>query len=116
MKHISRLSRKTGEPDTRSKRTTMKIQVTPEERKMIEETTKQQGFDKPRDFIVAMCSGNNIYESMEKQIYDRYCVEILPMMTTVNQIRQGVNEEENKTKLVQEVCDYAYSIYKQSRS
>ncbi len=95
---------------SKSKRKAKKMQFTEGEWETIINKTKQEGYAKPRDYIMAITSEDSIYEEMEKRLKEKMFISILPIITTKNMIERGIDVEENTKRLCKELDSYANAV------
>lgn len=107
---MKEMCRTIGTAQSKSKRSARKIQLTNEEWSILNNKTINEGYSKPRDYIMALSSQDTIYGAMEEQLKEKMFIIILPIMTTKDMIEKGINVEENIEKLMRELDAYANAI------
>ena len=95
---------------SKSKRKAKKMQFTEGEWETIINKTKQEGYAKPRDYIMAITSEDSIYGEMEKRLKEKMFISILPIITTKNMIERWIDVEENTIRLCKELDSYANAV------
>lgn len=87
----------------KQKKKQYKYSTTSADQERILKVTKQLGYKRPIQFLEDLALEGSLDNVMKRIYEDRIKVHSLPLMTTVNMIRAGINVEDNKNRLVSEV-------------
>lgn len=81
----------------------IKCRCTGEEKRLIRQSINKKGFENERDYLLYLVQNDDAITAEAKRLLDNQKIRFMRISTCINKIDSGVEVEESKNKLVEEV-------------